>query len=124
VAGGGSPLALGEARPDGGGAVVLDVDGRAVLARIAPPPSVDGAMRAAHHGTGSAAAITAPMPGVVLGVRVREGEAVEAHQVLVVLEAMKMENAVSAPVDGVVDRIMVRAGQAVQRGDVLVELVG
>ncbi len=120
----GSSQPLVEAGPDGHGAVVLDVDGRAILARIAPPPSVDEAMRAAHHGTGSAAAITAPMPGIVLGVRVREGEAVDAHQVLLVLEAMKMENAVSAPVEGIVDRVLVQAGQAVQRGDVLVELVG
>jgi biotin carboxyl carrier protein len=62
------------------------------------------------------------MPGVVAGVHVRAGDTVEAHQVLLVLEAMKMENAVSAPVDGVVERVLVRAGQVVQRGDVLVEL--
>jgi excisionase family DNA binding protein len=107
--------------PDG---VVLDVDGRAVRARIAPPPTIDSALRAAHHGAAATAAITAPMPGIVAGVRVRAGEAVEAHQVLIVLEAMKMENAVSAPADGVVDRVLVRTGQAVQRGDVLVELAG
>ena len=110
--------------PDPAGGVVLDVDGRALRATLAPPPTVDSAIRAAHHGAGAAAAITAPMPGVVIGVRVREGDAVEAHQVLLVLEAMKMENAVSAPVDGVVDRVLVRPGQAVQRGDVLIELVG
>jgi acetyl/propionyl-CoA carboxylase alpha subunit len=110
--------------PDPSGGVVLDVDGRAIQARVAAPPTVDSAVRAAHHGVGTAAAITAPMPGIVAGVRVREGEAVEAHQVLLVLEAMKMENAVSAPVDGIVERILVRPGQAVQRGDVLVELAG
>jgi acetyl/propionyl-CoA carboxylase alpha subunit len=104
--------------------IVLDVDGRAVRARLARPPSVDSAVRAAHHGAAASAAITAPMPGVVIGVRVGEGEAVEAHQVLLVLEAMKMENAVTAPADGVVERLLVRPGQAVQRGDVLVELVG
>jgi acetyl-CoA/propionyl-CoA carboxylase biotin carboxyl carrier protein len=105
--------------PDG---VVLDIDGRAVRARLARPPSVESALHRAHRGDGNAAAISAPMPGVVLAVRVREGEAVEAHQVLLVLEAMKMENAVAAPVDGTVARLLVRPGQAVQRGDVLVEL--
>jgi acetyl/propionyl-CoA carboxylase alpha subunit len=105
--------------PDG---VVLDIEGRAVRARLARPPSVESALHRAHHADGTAAAISAPMPGVVLAVRVREGESVEAHQVLLVLEAMKMENAVAAPVDGTVARLLVRAGQAVQRGDVLVEL--
>ncbi len=62
------------------------------------------------------------MPGVVSGVRVREGEVVEAHQVLLVLEAMKMENAITAPVDGLVEHVLVKPGQAVNRGDVLVEL--
>jgi len=103
--------------------VVLDLDGRAVRARIASPPSVESALHRARHAEGVAEAITAPMPGVVLAVRVIEGEAVEAHQVLLVLEAMKMENAVAAPADGTVARILVRAGQAVQRGDALVELV-
>ena len=103
---------------------MLDVDGRAVWARLAEPPTVDAAVRAAHHGEGMAAAIIAPMPGVVAGLRVREGQTVEAHQVLLILEAMKMENAITAPVDGVVQRLLVRPGQAVQRGDVLVELTG
>jgi acetyl/propionyl-CoA carboxylase alpha subunit len=109
---------------DPAGGIVLDVDGRAIRARLAPPPTVDTAIRAAHHGDGVAAAITAPMPGVVARVRVRAGQTVEAHQVLLILEAMKMENAISAPVDGVVERILVKAGQAVQRGDVLAELAG
>ena len=43
---------------------------------------------------------------------------------LLVLEAMKMENAITAPVDGIVERLLVAPGQGVQRGDVLVELGG
>jgi len=107
---------------DGDG-IFFDFDGRALRAQLASPPSIESALHRAHHADGTAAAITAPMPGVVLAVRVREGDAVEAHQVLLVLEAMKMENAVAAPANGTVSRLLVRAGQAVQRGDVLVELV-
>jgi biotin carboxyl carrier protein len=62
------------------------------------------------------------MPGAVLAVRVSEGEQVEAGQVLLVLEAMKMENAVSAPGPGQVARLLVQSGQQVQRGDALIEL--
>ncbi|HSH21129.1 MAG TPA: biotin carboxylase N-terminal domain-containing protein [Candidatus Caenarcaniphilales bacterium] len=102
--------------------VVLDFHGRSVRARLAPPPTVEAAVRhAAHEGDGGQL-VSAPMPGSVLQVRVSEGEQVEAGRVLVVLEAMKMENAVPAPAAGRVARILVQAGQQVQRGDPLVEL--
>jgi len=62
------------------------------------------------------------MPGTVIAVRVKEGDDVEAGQVLIVLEAMKMENTVPAPTAGRVERVLVIAGQQVQRGETLVEL--
>ena len=106
--------------PDG--SVVLDVDGEAVHARLAPPPSVESAVRmAAQHGA-HAEHVTAPMPGSVLAVRVKPGDEVEAGQVLLVLEAMKMENAVAAPAAGRVARVLVAPGGQVQRGETLIEL--
>ena len=121
------PLAGGAVDPgdwiaSGDGAVVLDMDGHAVEASLAPPPTVEAAVHHAAHAGAAGEAIRAPMPGVVLAVRVRPGDEVQPHDVLLVLEAMKMENAVSAPAEGVVARVLVRPGQAVQRGDVLVEL--
>ena len=59
-------------------------------------------------------ALVAPMPGTVVRVDVAEGDAVTAGQVLVVLEAMKMEHAVRAPLDGVVEQVAVAAGQQVE----------
>ena len=103
------------------GSVVLDVGGRAIVARLAPPPSVADAVRhAAPADDGDI--ISAPLAGVIGAVRVAAGEAVAAGQVLLTLEAMKMEHPIRATADGLVARVRVRAGQAVQRGDELVEL--
>lgn len=104
------------------GSVVLDVDGQAVRAAVAPPPTVEDAVRHAAHEGGGAATVSAPMPGTVIAVRVSEGDDVEAGQVLIVLEAMKMENTVPAPGAGRVSRVLVVPGQQVQRAETLVEL--
>lgn len=104
------------------GSVVLDIDGEAVRAQLAPPPSVDAAVRQAGHHGQAAQHVTAPMPGSVLAIRVKPGEVVEAGQVLLVLEAMKMENGVPAPGAGQVARILVAPGAQVQRGETLIEL--
>ena len=75
--------------------------------------------------TGDAAAereVRAPMPGLVLRVLAAPGDAVEAGQGLVVLEAMKMENELTAPAAGTVAAVHARAGDAVGKGDLLIEL--
>jgi biotin carboxyl carrier protein len=66
--------------------------------------------------------IAAYMPGRVVDVRVKEGDAVAAGQALVVLEAMKMQNEIQADRAGTVKRIHVATGQAVEGGDPLVEV--
>ena len=71
-------------------------------------------------GTMEGGVVTAPLPGVVSEIRVAEGERVGAGSVLLVLEAMKMENEIYAPVEGVVGKVYVEVGQQVGRGDRLV----
>lgn len=66
--------------------------------------------------------ITAPMPGQLRGVMVKEGDTVTEGQPLVVLEAMKMEVKVSAPYDGVVTKLLVAEGQSVEREQELGEI--
>ncbi len=64
--------------------------------------------------------ITAPMPGLVIEVEVKEGDSVKKGQGLVIVEAMKMQNEMKSPRDGVVKKIMVEKGKAVNSKDPLV----
>jgi acetyl/propionyl-CoA carboxylase alpha subunit len=73
-----------------------------------------------HHHT--AGELTAPMPGQVRAVNVKEGEAVTKGQTLLLLEAMKMEIRVQAPRNGVVRKLSVQQGQTVEREQLLVEI--
>lgn len=66
--------------------------------------------------------LTAPMPGLVVRVSVKDGERVRAGQGLVVMEAMKMENELKAASAGIVRKIAVSAGSAVEKGALLLEL--
>jgi acetyl/propionyl-CoA carboxylase alpha subunit len=87
----------------------------------APPPDVDAAAQAASS-EAHESAVTAPMPGTVLRVEVKEGDAVRARQPLLVLEAMKMETPVASPFDGTVKSVHVAPGDRVAGGALLVEL--
>jgi len=71
------------------------------------------------HALKGEAQVKAPMPGLVVSVKAREGDVVKHGQGLVILEAMKMENELRAPWEGVVKQIKVSAGQKVDQGQVL-----
>ena len=66
--------------------------------------------------------LKAPMPGLVVDVPVQEGQQVEKGDTLVILEAMKMENALKAPAPGVVRKIAVKKGQAVEKNETLIHI--
>ncbi|HEY3315601.1 MAG TPA: biotin/lipoyl-containing protein [Bacillota bacterium] len=116
----GRPVRAGDRpTPPGGPAVPPAVPGPAAPARKAAvakapaiilPPGADG--------------ITAPLPGVILDVRVSPGQAVKAGQVLFILEAMKMENEITAPRAGEVLRVEVGKGVSVGVGQLLAVLKG
>jgi acetyl/propionyl-CoA carboxylase alpha subunit len=64
--------------------------------------------------------LKAPMPGLVLDIRVTEGQSVAKGEAVIVLEAMKMENILKAPADVVVKKIVAKKGNAVEKNQVLV----
>ena len=88
----------------------------------AAAPKAAPAPAAAPAGAAVAVAVTAPMPGKILGVKASAGQAVKRGQVLLILEAMKMENEIVAPQDGTVATINVAVGDSVEPGATLATL--
>ena len=111
------PLALGADDTADGTQVWLS-DGRHTE-RVLVRPAL---RRARQAGAATGAALVAPMTGKVLEVRVREGDAVQAGQVLVLIESMKMEMRVAAPQAGIVRAVHATADASVERGAVLVSV--
>ncbi len=90
------------------------IDGaHAPAATPAPAPA------AAPSAPAGGETVNSPMPGTILDVKVKAGDKVSEGQVLMVLEAMKMENEIMAPVSGTVASVNVSAGSTVASGDVL-----
>jgi glutaconyl-CoA/methylmalonyl-CoA decarboxylase subunit gamma len=93
----------------------------APAAPVAPAPKAAVQERTVTTPAG-ATTITSPMPGTILKVNVSAGDAVKKGQVLLILEAMKMENEIVAPKDGKIASVNVEKGKPVNVGDVLVSI--
>ena len=87
--------------------------------KAAPAPAPAAAPAPVAAG---ATTVSAPMPGKVLSVNVKVGDAVKAGDVLMILEAMKMQNEIMAPADGTISDVRVSANQTVSTGDVMIVL--
>lgn len=96
--------------------------GAAPAAVAAPAPVAAAAPAPAAPAAAGSIEVAAPMPGKILNVKAGVGIAVKKGDVILILEAMKMENDVVAPEDGTVASINVSAGDAVEAGDVLATL--
>jgi 3-methylcrotonyl-CoA carboxylase alpha subunit len=100
--------------------VEVYLDGQRYRFAVGEVPSLEGAHHA--HAAQEEGAISSPMPGKIVAVAVREGDAVEARDLLVVLEAMKMEHRIEAPHAGVIRHVLVAPGATVSGGATLVEI--
>lgn len=116
---------------EAGAATLTGFRAAPVPARPAPPPRVAAPAPSVPAPSAApvtpkpqvsrdAGMVTAPMPGNINTVKVCAGEQVKAGDVLLVLEAMKMENEITAPVAGTVKEVVVKEEQTVQAGEVLV----
>ena len=85
----------------------------------AAPPKTPEASRTPASSSAEGTAVCAPLPGNIVEVRVSGGQAVKKGDVLVILEAMKMENEIMAPCDGTVTSVSISAGAAVNSGALL-----
>ena len=98
--------------------------GAAPVARPAAAPKAAPAApkAAAPAGAQGSVVVTAPMPGKILDIKVKVGDAVSYGQCVIVMEAMKMETEIVAPAAGTVAAINVSTGDSVETGAVLVTL--
>lgn len=94
----------------------------AAPAAAAPAAAPSAAAPAAPAVTAAGEPVNSPMPGTILRVEVAQGAAVKEGQLLVVLEAMKMENEILAPKDGTVAQVVVQKGSHVETGSPLIIL--
>lgn len=88
----------------------------------APAPVAPAPAPAAAPVSAGASTVVAPLPGTILDVKVAPGQAVKTGEIVIIMEAMKMETEVVAAADGVVDSILVKKGDAVDTDATLITL--
>lgn len=114
-----------EVEVEKGKATLVNITEAAPAAPAAAPAAVSApapAPAAAAVISGGGEVIKAPLPGTILDIKVGAGMPVKKGQILLILEAMKMENEVVAPRDGVVGQIIINKGASVATNDALLTL--
>jgi len=113
--------AIGETGDDGDARVFFELNGQPRTIRIENRKVTAKTQKRAKADPGNAAHLGAPMPGVISSVVVSVGQAVKSGDLLMTIEAMKMETGISADRDGVIKAILAPAGTQVDAKDLLIE---
>ena len=115
-----SLTAVGETEEDGTVRVFFELNGQPRIVTIADRKASAGKAARRMADPANENHVAAPMPGVVATLAVSQGQAVKAGDLLLTLEAMKMETAITAPRDGTIAELAVKAGQALDAKELLV----
>lgn len=115
-------LAISDLHPNGQREVFCEMNGQLRTVMVEDKSVTKTLERHPKADKGVKGSVGAPMPGKVVGIRVKEKEVVKKGAPLVVLSAMKMETNVSAPIDGTVTKISVSLNQSLEAGDLLVDI--
>ena len=96
--------------------------GTVAAAPAAAAPVAAAPVAAPASGAAGSITVASPMPGKILAIKANAGQAVKKGEVVMILEAMKMENEITAPEDGTIASINVAVGDSVESGDTLATL--
>jgi glutaconyl-CoA/methylmalonyl-CoA decarboxylase subunit gamma len=114
-------VAVGSVAPAAPAAPVAIPAPVAVAAPVAPvAPVAAPAVKPAAAAVAGGTKINSPMPGTIMDIRCKPGDTIKRGHVLLILEAMKMENEIISPVDGTVKLVAVTKGASVGSGDLMV----
>jgi 3-methylcrotonyl-CoA carboxylase alpha subunit len=102
--------------------VSVSLQGTVARFALPKPPSASAENSHQHGAEAATGSVQAPMSGTIVKVNVRANDPVKAFEVLLVMEAMKMEHSIVAPYPGIVTAVQARAGQSVTAGDTLAEI--
>ena len=114
-------LAIGETDEEGSVRVFYELNGQPRSVRVENREATAAVVRRPKADPADPCHVAAPMPGVVASLAVAEGRIVVAGDLLMTIEAMKMETALHAERDGTVEAVHVAAGQSVEAKDLLLE---
>ncbi|MBQ9979593.1 MAG: pyruvate carboxylase [Oscillospiraceae bacterium] len=115
-------LGLGDLNKDGTRNVQFELNGMRREVAVPDPTAASTVKAAVLADPDDKSQVGASIPGMVSKVNVKPGDAVEANQVLAIIEAMKMETSVVAARDGIVEQVLISIGQSVKAGELLVTL--
>lgn len=113
-------ISLGQVKEDGTRVVAFEVNGERWFMPVTDNSSqVEGAIREKASGPGS---VGSPMPGVIVGLKVKIGDEVKEGETVATLSAMKMESNIPANASGKISRVLVNVGDKVEGDDLILQI--